>query len=106
MALALKSGNTFQFDSIAASGNAACDFGLPIKKVMTPSDKVKIQSADGTDLFLMEANLVYEFPNDFGYPGTLNVENADAGNAITPTFLVVEYGDVVNSEYFEEVGKK
>lgn len=102
MALELISGNMLQFGSVTASGTDTLEFNKPVKKFMSNVEMV-LTSDDGDELINITPDVVYEFPNNFGYPGYINVKNPDTQNAITPVIFVVEFGDATKDEYFKVI---
>lgn len=98
MALVTSGGNTYVFEALAAAGTATLDLEDAVKKVMFNNDIV-LCNDDFDEQFECKANVLYEFPNIFGYPSKLFVKNT--GNAgIIPKVFVAEYGDAIADDYF------
>lgn len=100
MATVSSGGNFIVFNAITAGSTATLDFEDAVKRVMFDAD-ICITNTDKDELFTAKAGTVIEFSNIFGYPAKVPVKNT--GNAgMIPRVCILEYGDAVNDDYFEE----
>lgn len=90
--------NVFKFLSIHAGDTALLLIGKPVKRFMVNTAMTLMETLfeSPAELFDLKPGVVYEIPNDYGYPNQFNVKNKSVAS-ITPKIYVLEFGDVVRS---------
>jgi hypothetical protein len=92
-------GNSYYFGDFAdASTPIEADFGKPIKEIRIPLALELLTGSTPDKVTDISAGERIKFPNIGGYPGAFIFQ----GDASAECRIdVIEYGDVINADYFE-----